>query len=192
MLSNIASQIKATVTMTDICEKYGIDINRQGFAVCPFHREDTASLKIYQGNRGYCCYGCGKSGDVISFVCDMFGLSFAHALEKINNDFGLGLPMGRKMSLREKYALKDIERERNREKRERDSLIDAYNKAYDCYAELDRLIIKHRPTSPDEALHPAFIKALKGLSSAEYNLSIAEGELFSYEMRKVCRQNDCH
>jgi hypothetical protein len=61
----------------------------------------------------------------------------------------------------------------------------------ECAAELDRLIIKHIPTSPDEALHPDFIKALLGLASAEYNLSIAEGELFSYEMRKVCRQNDC-
>lgn len=185
MLSNIASQIKQTVTMTQVCERYGIDINRQGFAVCPFHREDTASMKIYEGAKGFCCYGCGKSGDVISFVCDMYGLSFRQSLQKLNDDFGLGLPLDRRMSLREKFVLKDIERERNAEKRKRESLIKAYNKAYDIYASLDSSRMKYKPTSPDEALHPEFIKALQGLALAEYNLNQAEGELFSYEMRKV-------
>lgn len=191
MLSNIASQIKSAVTITDVCEKYGIDVNRQGFAVCPFHNEKTASLKIYQGNRGYSCFGCGESGDIISFTQALFGLSFVDALKKLNNDFGLCLPLERKMSLREKYAFRDIEKKRSQEKAEREQLIKSYETAFDRYAELDKLRIKHRPKTPDEDLHPDFIKALHGLSAAEYNLSEAEGELFSYEMRKLRRQNDC-
>lgn len=191
MLSNIASQIKSAVTMTDVCERYGIDVNRQGFAVCPFHNEKTASLKIYQGARGFSCFGCGRSGDVISFTQTLFGLSFSDALKKLNSDFGLCLPLERKMSLREKYAFSDVEKKRNQEKAEREQLIKNYESAFDRYAELDKLKIKHRPKTPDEDLHPDFIKALHGLSSAEYDLNLAEGELFAYEMRKLRRQNDC-
>lgn len=185
MFSNIASLIKSAVTMQDVCERYGIEINRQGFAVCPFHNERTASLKIYDGTRGYSCYGCGKSGDVISFVQTMYGLNFSEALSKLNDDFGLNLPLERRLSLREKYRFDSIERQRNKEKREREALFERYRQAYSRWAELDKARIRYKPKTADEPLHPEFIKALKGLALAEYQLDTAEGELYAYEMRKV-------
>ena len=55
-----AEEIKQTYSMRDILEKYGIHVNRSGFASCPFHTGDrTPSLKIY--DRDFYCFACGKN-----------------------------------------------------------------------------------------------------------------------------------
>ncbi len=181
MLNNIASLIKYAVTMTDVCERYGIEINRQGFAVCPFHNEKTPSLKIYDGNRGYSCFGCGKSGDVISFVQSMYGLSFSEALSKLNEDFGLNLPLERRMSNTEKYRFSCIERDRKRQETKRQRVKERYLKALDEWIKLDKQKKDYKPKSPDEELHPKFIEALNGLALAEFLLEEAESNLIQLE-----------
>ena len=60
--------------MRDIVERYGFHPNRSGFISCPFHKEKTASMKIYKDS--YYCFGCGASGDIFSFIMDMENQSF--------------------------------------------------------------------------------------------------------------------
>ena len=86
--------------MTDICRKYGFEITRGGYILCPFHHEKTASLKLYP--KGFHCFGCGAGGSVIDFAMRYFGLDFRAAAGRLNYDFGLGLPAGRSMTYREK------------------------------------------------------------------------------------------
>lgn len=86
----ISDEIKRSVTMFDVAERYG-KIERGGFILCPLHNEKTASLKLYDNDRGYYCFGCHKGGDVISFVMDVRGLNFMQAVRRINRDFNLGL-----------------------------------------------------------------------------------------------------
>ena len=81
--SYFAQEIKDRISAKEAFVFYGIAINQKGFANCPFHRERTASMKVYDSNRGYHCFGCGKSGDVIAFVRDYFGLSFVEAVKKL-------------------------------------------------------------------------------------------------------------
>lgn len=88
-MSNMTEKIKASVDLREAMERYGISFNRLGYALCPFHREDTASLSIKNGR--FTCFGCGASGDVIDFVRRYFNLDFPQALIRLNNDFGLGL-----------------------------------------------------------------------------------------------------
>ena len=83
--------IHDSISMTDIVKKYGFKPNRAGFICCPFHQEKTASLKIYKGDRGWHCFGCGKNGDVIEFVKLFFNVDFSTAIGIIDNDFNLGL-----------------------------------------------------------------------------------------------------
>lgn len=90
-----AAEIKVRVSMLDVIERYGYETNRAGFMRCPFHSSDhTASLKIYPGERGWHCFGCGKGGSVIDFVMELFGISFRQAIVRMNTDFGLGLGFG--------------------------------------------------------------------------------------------------
>lgn len=187
MLSNIAFEIKSALTMPDVCQKYGIEVNRQGFAICPFHCEDTPSLKIYEGRRGFYCYGCGKSGDVITFTQELFSLSFVDALKKLNCDFTLNLPLERKMSLKEKYALKEAEKRRLEGKKQRQALIKAYLDEVDNYTYFDKLYIDFKPKTIDEQPHPLFIWAIKKIEEAQWRLDEAEEKLFSCELLKEKR-----
>lgn len=69
-----SEEIKKTYSMRDILERYGMHPDRSGFICCPFHKEKTASMKIYQDS--YYCFGCGAHGDVFDFVSAMDNLSF--------------------------------------------------------------------------------------------------------------------
>lgn len=73
--------IKSNYSMRDILDRCNISVNRSGFCKCVFHNEDTASMKVYES--GYYCFGCGKGGDVISFVKDFQGLDFKDACQWI-------------------------------------------------------------------------------------------------------------
>lgn len=58
-----------------------IEVNRVGFAQCPFHNEKTPSLKV-TGNVFY-CFGCHESGDVIKFFMKYYNVGFREAVSKM-------------------------------------------------------------------------------------------------------------
>ena len=84
-----ADDIKRAVTMPDLLERLGMDPPRQGFILCPFHQDSDASLKVYQGDRGWHCFGCGQGGSVIDFVMQYLGLSFSDAVQELGRMYGL-------------------------------------------------------------------------------------------------------
>lgn len=128
-----ASEIKRLVTMQDIIRKYGFETNRSGFMRCPFHRGDhTASLKIYPGDRGWCCFGCRKGGTVIDFVMEHDGLKFDDACRAIDGYFGLGLYHDMSLSQMRKSKREREQREREKAEKERKEAISAENTRFLC------------------------------------------------------------
>lgn len=112
-----ASEIKRLVTMRQVLDRYGYDVNRAGFMRCPFHSGDhTASLKIYQGDRGWHCFGCHKGGSVIDFVMEHDGVSFQAACKTLDAMFSLNLY--RELSFSE-YRKAQRQRERAEADREK-------------------------------------------------------------------------
>ena len=78
-------EIKDLYSMKDILERYGLpQPNRTGFICCPFHKEKTASMKIYP--KDFHCFGCGSHGDIFTFVMLMDGLSFKEAFKMLGGD----------------------------------------------------------------------------------------------------------
>lgn len=57
--------------------------------LCPFHAEKTPSFHIRDHGRYYHCFGCGASGNVISFVMETRGLSFPEAVDELAARFGI-------------------------------------------------------------------------------------------------------
>ena len=49
--------------------------------LCPFHGEKSPSFSVSAEKGFYYCFGCQRSGDVISFVEEMEGLDFPGAME---------------------------------------------------------------------------------------------------------------
>ena len=52
-------------------------------ARCPFHDEKTASFVVSPKKQIYKCFGCGKGGNVITYVQDFEKISFPEALKKL-------------------------------------------------------------------------------------------------------------
>lgn len=73
-------QIRRDNPLNDLAARYGIKLARDGRewkALCPFHREDSASFYIFpakDNSQRFFCFGCGVNGDVIDFVCEWHGL----------------------------------------------------------------------------------------------------------------------
>ena len=184
---NFAKEIKQMIDTRDVFEKYGFVPNYAGFVCCPLHGEKTPSLKVYSGNRGWHCFGCGESGDIIDFVMAIFGISFADAMKKLNEDFCLGLPIGRQLDRREKeeFAKRQAEMraEQKRKEDERNAVKKAYYIALDDYIRLDRQKREFAPKKGEIDLHPAFVESIMGLVHAEERLNQAELEMHKYEAR---------
>jgi DNA primase len=49
--------------------------------LCPFHDEKTPSFSVNPADKLFYCFGCGKGGDLISFVRETEQLEFAEAVE---------------------------------------------------------------------------------------------------------------
>jgi DNA primase len=58
---------------------------------CPFHDERTPSFSVNPGKGLYYCFGCGKGGDLFSFVRETQGLDFAGAVEWLAERFRISL-----------------------------------------------------------------------------------------------------
>jgi hypothetical protein len=71
--------------LPDYCESRGIHLKREGrllVGLCPFHSEKSASFTIYPDNH-YCCYGCGRYGDVTDLERALGGGTPEEAVERL-------------------------------------------------------------------------------------------------------------
>ena len=58
---------------------------------CPFHEDRTPSFSVNAADKLYHCFGCGKGGDVITFVRETENLDFAEAVEWLAERFRVSL-----------------------------------------------------------------------------------------------------
>ncbi|HSI07764.1 MAG: DNA primase [Rariglobus sp.] len=57
--------------------------------LCPFHNEKSPSFHVDPDKGFYKCFGCGKAGDVITFVRETEQLTFTEAMETLGKRFGI-------------------------------------------------------------------------------------------------------
>lgn len=180
-----SDEIKSRLTAREVFEFYGFTPNRAGFVCCPLHGEKTPSLRIYDGSRGWHCFSCGEGSDVIDFVQKLFGLPLQAACEKLNDDFRLGLPIGKPLSRQEKIEAqrKADERRKKSEERQRrqKSLLREYDLALTEYVALDAIVRQDAPGTPETPFENAFCYALRNIKDAEYRLTVAEAKLCEFE-----------
>lgn len=103
-----AEIIKRLVPMQDVAERYTGEPIRFNRMRCPIHHGKDRNLRIYP--KSYYCWVCHAAGDQIQFVQSVLGLSFQDAMQRINADFGLGLPIGAEPSDAERSRLSELNR----------------------------------------------------------------------------------
>lgn len=69
---------------------------RSMMGLCPFpdHSEKSPSFSVSQDKQLYHCFGCGKSGNIYSFLRDYYGYSFVESIEYLAKKAGVPLPTG--------------------------------------------------------------------------------------------------
>ena len=184
-IMNYADEIKSRLKMTEVLDYYGIERNRANRIRCVLHNGQDFNCGI-KDNYIH-CFVCGQSADVIKFVQVYFSLDFQSAISKLNDDFRLGLPIGKKIDRRTQLEINKAAFERKRkaeqQQKERQKIEDDYWSAFDEWKMLDDNKLNYAPKTPTEPLHPLFVEALKNIDGAEYNLSCAEIARYEYEKR---------
>lgn len=86
-------KIKERLSIEEVVSSY-IDLQRSGSTLrarCPFHNEKTPSFYISPDRGMYKCFGCGKSGDIFTFVEEFEGLDFSGASKMLAERAGVEL-----------------------------------------------------------------------------------------------------
>jgi len=61
-------------------------------ACCPFHTEKTPSFSVNRSKQFFHCFGCGISGNAISFLMNLNNLEFVEAVEDLATFVGITVP----------------------------------------------------------------------------------------------------
>ncbi|MFZ9877692.1 MAG: DNA primase [Chitinophagaceae bacterium] len=76
-------QIMARADITDVVGSF-VKLKKRGtnlLGLCPFHNEKTPSFTVSPAKEIYKCFGCGKSGNVVSFVMEHEKYSYPETLK---------------------------------------------------------------------------------------------------------------
>ena len=87
-------EIRDRVSIVNVVEDY-VSLEKKGqnhWALCPFHNEDTASFSVNPDLGIYKCFGCGKGGDVFSFIQEIEHCDFMEAMKILSDRSAVDLP----------------------------------------------------------------------------------------------------
>jgi len=114
-VENQVEEIKKKLDIVEVINKF-VPLKKRGrhyVACCPFHQEKTPSFVVSPELQIYKCFGCGKAGDVFTFVQEYNRIDFKDALEDLAKMAGIKLVRSTKISGEEsiKKRLFEINRE---------------------------------------------------------------------------------
>ncbi len=87
----LVESIKERVSIADIISRY-VKLTQSGTqmkGLCPFHGEKSPSFYVSPLRGNWKCFGCGKGGDVISFIQEIEHVSFREALQNLAESAGI-------------------------------------------------------------------------------------------------------
>ena len=176
---NLFQNVKYGVNCREAAERYGVSVNRQGKALCPFHNDRHPSL--YAADDHYHCFACGEHGDVIDFVSKLFRLSLYDAAQQVAADFHL--TPDKPPSAAALHA-KRVQTEAQ-QLRENERL--CFSVLSDYASVLRDWKVRYAPKSPADPIHLRFVETCHELDRTEYYLDIlCAGD--SYERAEVIQQ----
>ncbi|MDP3559956.1 MAG: DNA primase [Legionellaceae bacterium] len=85
------------LSRTDIAELVDtyVPLKKQGnshVACCPFHHEKSPSFHVIPRKQFYYCFGCGASGNALSFLMQHLNQDFVTAVETLAERYGMTIP----------------------------------------------------------------------------------------------------
>lgn len=90
----LLQKIKEAVNILDVVGEHVVlrKTGANAVGLCPFHSERSPSFSVHEGKGLYHCYGCKKSGDLVTFMMEIHGISFPEAVEELAERARIALP----------------------------------------------------------------------------------------------------
>ena len=88
---NTIQEILSRLDIIDIIGGF-VKLKKRGtnyLGLCPFHNEKTPSFTVSPTKEIYKCFGCGRSGNTISFIMEHEKYSYVDALKWLANKYGI-------------------------------------------------------------------------------------------------------
>ncbi|MCC7399890.1 MAG: DNA primase [Chitinophagaceae bacterium] len=88
---NTIQQILSRIDIVDIIGGF-VKLKKRGtnfLGLCPFHNEKTPSFTVSPSKEIYKCFGCGRSGNTISFLMEHEKYSYVESLRWLANKYGV-------------------------------------------------------------------------------------------------------
>ncbi|ARH01025.1 DNA primase [Legionella micdadei] len=87
-------ELLSRIDLVELIDSY-VPLKKQGtsyVACCPFHSEKTPSFNVVAKKQFYHCFGCGVSGNAISFMMSYLNQGFTDAVETLASRIGMKVP----------------------------------------------------------------------------------------------------
>ena len=87
----VVQQVRESNDIIDILSEY-VSFKRNGdnyMALCPFHNEKTPSFVASRKKQIFKCFGCGESGNVISFIMKYKNINFIESIKFLASKVGI-------------------------------------------------------------------------------------------------------
>ncbi|MFC4404190.1 DNA primase [Gracilibacillus xinjiangensis] len=89
--------IQSSNDIVDVVGEY-VQLKKQGrnyFGLCPFHSENTPSFSVNQEKQIFHCFGCGKGGNVYTFLMEIEGFTFPQSVQHLAEKSGFQLDISK-------------------------------------------------------------------------------------------------
>jgi len=90
----IIQRVKDATDIVSVVGEY-VTLKKAGNSykgLCPFHSEKSPSFTVSPSRNGFHCFGCGKGGNVITFIMEMEKMPFPEAFRLLAEKANIPLP----------------------------------------------------------------------------------------------------
>ena len=167
---DLIKEVKERANILKVAKYFGMELNKSGKCLCPFHMEKTPSLSISDSKQIWKCFGCGKGGDVINLVEELLNINAYEAAKKINiilnlgfdvkNNFLTGTEVRKNISMIKR--IQGFEVWKN----------DTFQALCDYLHLLFHLEEKYKPINPKDEINRLYVRALQQKEKVEYYLEL--------------------
>src|SRR6266478_4082950 len=122
---SFADRVKQQADIVRVIGEY-VRLKKSGqnfTGLCPFHGEKTPSFAVHPVKQIFHCFGCGKGGDVFSFVMEMEKCPFPEAVKVVAEKCGIPVPRAKERTPEER-----------KENQQRAALIEIHREAQEFFA----------------------------------------------------------
>ena len=93
---DFVEKVRQSSEISELIGQYTVlkNTGRNFMGICPFpdHNEKSASFSVSVDKQLYHCFGCGKSGNIFTFLREHQGLSFPESVEYLAKRASIPLP----------------------------------------------------------------------------------------------------